>query len=153
MIDGFAFQTNILVLNTGAKAVRAGRTMDDVVAAIFWVNDKAGEISSGNRKQSGRVGQVGQAVSQMDQTTQQNTAPDVQSATAAQSLRAHAAALVQAVAVFRQGGYEVPFACVGVTQPCRPALKRPAAGQSPCLSNRFMTSQLFAQDYFGRVAI
>ncbi len=45
--------------------------------------------------------QVGQAVSQMDQVTQQNSALVEESAAAAESLRQQAARLVDAVAVFR----------------------------------------------------
>ncbi len=85
-------------------AARAGQTMDQIVSAVGRVNDIAGEISSASREQSSGVGQVGQAISQMDQATQQNAALVEESAAAAESLRAQAAALVQAVAVFRLGG-------------------------------------------------
>ena len=46
------------------------------------------------------VGQVGQAVQQLDHSTQQNAALVEQGAAAAQSLQQQASALVQAVAVF-----------------------------------------------------
>jgi methyl-accepting chemotaxis protein len=48
-----------------------------------------------------RVEQVGEAVGQMDQTTQQNAALVEQSAAAAESLRQQAARLVDSVAQFR----------------------------------------------------
>jgi methyl-accepting chemotaxis protein len=47
------------------------------------------------------VSQVGQAVAQMDQATQQNAALVEQSAAAAASLREQAQRLVEAVAAFR----------------------------------------------------
>ena len=47
------------------------------------------------------MAQVGDAITQMDQATQQNAALVQQSATAAESLRAQAQHLVQAVAVFK----------------------------------------------------
>jgi len=47
------------------------------------------------------VQQVGDAVGQMDQATQQNAALVEESAAAAESLRGQAQGLVQAVAVFR----------------------------------------------------
>jgi methyl-accepting chemotaxis protein len=50
------------------------------------------------------VAQVGEAVTQMDQATQKNAALVEQSAAAADSLRAQAAQLVQAVSVFRLAG-------------------------------------------------
>jgi methyl-accepting chemotaxis protein len=79
----------------------AGRTMEEVVAAIRRVTDIVGEISTASVEQSNGVSQVGQAVTQMDQATQQNAALVEQSAAAAESLRQQAQQLVQAVAVFR----------------------------------------------------
>ena len=55
------------------------------------------------REQSAGVAQVGQAVTRMDQGTQQNAALVEQSAAAAESLRTQAQQLVQAVAVFKLG--------------------------------------------------
>jgi methyl-accepting chemotaxis protein len=50
------------------------------------------------------VRQVGEAVTQMDQTTQQNAALVEQSAAAADGLRSQARKLVEAVSVFRLSG-------------------------------------------------
>jgi methyl-accepting chemotaxis protein len=82
-------------------ADQAGATMDEVVTAIQRVNALMGEISAASREQSNGVGQVGDAVQQMDQATQQNAALVEQSAAAADSLKAQARQLVDAVAVFR----------------------------------------------------
>jgi len=79
----------------------AGHTMRDVVASIQRVADIMAEIDVASREQSSGVAQVGQAVTQMDQTTQQNAALVEQSAAAAESLQRQAQGLVQAVAVFR----------------------------------------------------
>ncbi len=59
-----------------------------------------GEISSASVEQSVGVAQIGEAVTQMDQATQQNAALVEQSAAAAASLNAQAQHLVQAMAVF-----------------------------------------------------
>jgi methyl-accepting chemotaxis protein-1 (serine sensor receptor) len=83
-----------------ALADQAGRTMGEVVAAIQRVTDLMGEINAASAEQSAGVGQVGQAVTQMDQATQQNAALVEQSAAAAASLRLQAQRLVQAVSVF-----------------------------------------------------
>ena len=80
---------------------RAGATMQEVVASIRRVTDIMGEISAASTEQSAGVAQVGQAVTQMDQATQQNAALVEQSAAAADSLKAQAHKLVEAVAVFR----------------------------------------------------
>jgi methyl-accepting chemotaxis protein len=80
---------------------RAGTTMLEVVTSIKRVTDIMGEISTASDEQSAGVAQIGEAVSQMDQTTQQNAALVEESAAAAESLNGQAQHLVQAVAVFK----------------------------------------------------
>ncbi len=84
----------------------AGSTMIEVVTAIRRVTDIMGEISSASNEQSMGVAQVCEAVTQMDQVTQQNAALVEESAAAAESLKSQAEALVHSVAVFKlnQGG-------------------------------------------------
>jgi methyl-accepting chemotaxis protein len=82
-------------------ADQAGTTMTEVVASIKRVTDIMGEISAASTEQSAGVAQVGEAVTQMDQTTQQNAALVEQMAAAASSLKSQAAELVEAVAVFK----------------------------------------------------
>ena len=89
---------------------RAGSTMDEVVGAIRRVTDIMGEISAASRQQSAGVSQVGEAITQMDQTTQQNAALVEQMAAAASSLSQQAGDLVQAVAVFKLAGHTNPRA-------------------------------------------
>jgi methyl-accepting chemotaxis protein len=79
---------------------QAGTTMQQVVSSIKRVADIMGEIDSASTEQSAGVKQVGDAVSLMDQSTQQNAALVEESAAAAESLRGQAGQLVQAVAVF-----------------------------------------------------
>jgi methyl-accepting chemotaxis protein len=80
---------------------QAGQTMDEVVASIRRVTDIVAEISAASVEQSSGVGQVGEAIAQMDQATQQNAALVEQSAAAAESLKGQAGALVQTVSVFK----------------------------------------------------
>jgi len=150
VIDGIAFQTNILSLNAAVEAARAGeqgrgfavvasevralaqrsaeaakeikslihassdkvsegsnlvgdagRVIGNVVAQVRRVNDLVGEISAASKEQSQGIDQIGDAVSQLDQVTQQNAALVEESAAAAESLRHQAARLADAVAVFR----------------------------------------------------
>src|SRR5450830_1463674 len=98
---------------------RAGHTMDEVVAAIQDLARLMGEISSASAEQSAGLGQVGEAVSQMDQATQQNAALVEESAAAAISLRNQAERLVQSVAVFKlaRGATAEPKLAVEVTTP------------------------------------
>jgi len=74
-----------------------------VVTSIKRVTDIMGEISSASTEQSLGVAQVGEAVGQMDQATQQNAALVEQMAAAASSLKSQANELVAAVAVFKLG--------------------------------------------------
>jgi methyl-accepting chemotaxis protein len=80
---------------------KAGATMTDVVTSIKRVTDIMGEISAASIEQSAGVSQVGEAITQMDQTTQQNAALVEEMAAAASSLKSQAQDLVQVVAVFK----------------------------------------------------
>jgi methyl-accepting chemotaxis protein-1 (serine sensor receptor) len=79
---------------------QAGITMTEIVSSIARVTDIMGEISAASSEQSSGVGQIGEAISHMDQATQQNAALVEESAAAAESLKEQAHQLVQAVAVF-----------------------------------------------------
>jgi methyl-accepting chemotaxis protein len=83
---------------------QAGNTMAEVVASIRRVTDIMGEINASSAEQASGVSQVGEAVTHMDQTTQQNAALVEQMAAAAGSLNSQASELVQAVAVFKLSG-------------------------------------------------
>jgi methyl-accepting chemotaxis protein len=80
---------------------QAGSTMTEVVGSIKRVTDIMGEISAASNEQALGVAQVGEAVSQMDQATQQNAALVEEMAAAASGLKSQAQELVQTVAVFR----------------------------------------------------
>ncbi|WMD22116.1 methyl-accepting chemotaxis protein [Achromobacter seleniivolatilans] len=84
----------------------AGSTMADVVTAIRRVTDIMGEISVASNEQSTGVGQVGEAVTQMDEVTQQNAALVEEMAAAASSLTEQATALVKVVSVFKLANRE-----------------------------------------------
>ena len=80
---------------------KAGETMTEVVTSIRRVTDIMGEISAASNEQSSGVAQVGEAVTSMDQATQQNAALVEEMAAAASSLRTQSHELVQVVAVFQ----------------------------------------------------
>jgi methyl-accepting chemotaxis protein len=94
--------TSVARVEQGTVLVdQAGATMTDVVSAIQRATRIMGEISNASTEQSAGVAQVGQAVGQMDQVTQQNAALVEQSAVASESLRTQAQQLVQTMAIFK----------------------------------------------------
>ncbi|NLY28248.1 MAG: HAMP domain-containing protein [Alcaligenaceae bacterium] len=84
-----------------ALADDAGRTMNEVVDAIRRVTEIMGDISAASAAQSTSVHEVGQAVNQMENATQQNAALVEEAAAAAASLKQEAGQLVRAVAAFK----------------------------------------------------
>ncbi|NDL63589.1 methyl-accepting chemotaxis protein [Acerihabitans arboris] len=89
-------------VNIGSTQVaHAGETMDDIVQAITHVTNIMGEIASASDEQSKGIQQIGQAVTEMDSVTQQNSALVQQSAAAAASLEEQARHLTEMVAVFQ----------------------------------------------------
>ncbi|WP_225978931.1 methyl-accepting chemotaxis protein, partial [Paracidovorax cattleyae] len=118
-------------VESGAQlADRAGSTMTEVVGSIRRVTDIMGEISAASSEQSAGVAQVGEAVTQMDQTTQQNAALVEEMAAAASSLRSQAQDLVQAVSVFRLASDGPPAVVAAVPSvTAAPAVPAPAAAR------------------------
>jgi methyl-accepting chemotaxis protein len=80
---------------------QAGATMLEVVNAIKRVTDIMGEITAASNEQALGVAQIGEAVSQMDQATQQNAALVEEMAAAASGLKSLAEELVETVSVFK----------------------------------------------------
>jgi methyl-accepting chemotaxis protein len=114
----------------GYKLVeQAGNTMDEVVNAVKRVTDIMGEISAASTEQSQGIEQVNRAITQMDETTQQNAALVEEAAAAAEVCRTRPASLSQSVAVFKleRGGGRVGRA---VAAPARRS-ERPASLPAP----------------------
>ncbi len=110
---------------------QAGSTMQEVVSSIRRVTDIMGEISAASQEQSLGVAQVGEAVTSLDQTTQQNAALVEEMAAAASSLNSQAGELVQAVAVFKLAGGQGSHATripnrSTASKPYTPPLRHPA---------------------------
>ena len=94
--------TSVDRVETGSRLVQdAGATMGDIVASVKRVSDIIGEISAAASEQRGGIGQVGNAVNQLDQMTQQNAALVEEGAAAAESLKEQAQTLTRLVATFR----------------------------------------------------
>ena len=86
----------------------AGGTMQQAVQGIGRVAALVSDISAAAAEQSTGMGQIGEAVQHLDQTTQQNAALVEELTAAARSLQDQAAAQVQALAVFTLAGQAAP---------------------------------------------
>jgi methyl-accepting chemotaxis protein len=80
---------------------QAGSTMDEVVTSFQQVASLVTDITNASREQSSGIEQVTQAVSQMDEVTQQNAALVEEAAAAAASLEGQVHGLVQSVGMFK----------------------------------------------------
>jgi methyl-accepting chemotaxis protein len=89
-------------VDAGSKLVdEAGKTMDEIVTSVKHVADIMSEITAASQEQSSGIEEVNRAIGQMDEMTQQNAALVEQAAAAAESMQDQAAALVEAVSVFK----------------------------------------------------
>ncbi|RZL39017.1 MAG: methyl-accepting chemotaxis protein [Rubrivivax sp.] len=89
-------------VQSGSRLVQdAGSTMGEIVGAVQRVTDIMGEISASASAQSQGIDDVTQAVTEVDDMTQQNAALVEESAAAAESLREQGQRLAQVVSQFR----------------------------------------------------
>ena len=82
-------------------ADKAGQTMIDVVNSVKRVTDIMAEISAASIEQSTGIEQVNQAITQMDDVTQQNAALVEQAAAASESLEEQSQQLTAMISVFK----------------------------------------------------
>jgi methyl-accepting chemotaxis protein len=89
-------------VDAGTELVeQAGQSVSNIVSQVQRVNDLIGAITAASAEQSSGISQVGHAVAQLDQVTQQNAALVEESAAAADSLKHQATVLADVVNVFR----------------------------------------------------
>lgn len=88
-------------VKNGAQLVnRSGEVIDSIISSVNKVHTLMEQISVASEEQSRGIGQVGQAVTEMDGVTQQNAALVQQSAAAAASLEEQAQRLSQSISSF-----------------------------------------------------
>ena len=93
---------SVTKVENGSRLVdEAGQSVQNIVGQVKRVNDLIAEISAASKEQTQGIGQVGDAVNQLDQVTQQNAALVEESAAAAESLKTQAARLAEVVGTFR----------------------------------------------------
>ncbi len=104
----------------GTKLVaQAGKTMEEIVAAIRGVTTIMSEISAASMEQTSGIEQVNQAIGQMDDVTQQNAALVEQAAAAAESLEEQTQTLAVTVSHFKLDGNSRGFTGFANAEPVR----------------------------------
>jgi methyl-accepting chemotaxis protein len=89
-------------VKSGAELVKgAGKTLDDILTSVKRVADIVGEIASASSEQAAGIDQVNQAITQMDEMTQQNAALVEESTAAAHSLEEQSRELNRLMGFFK----------------------------------------------------
>ncbi|MFJ1471671.1 methyl-accepting chemotaxis protein [Massilia orientalis] len=114
------------VADGATLAGQAGQTMRDIVDSIGRVTGIMNEIVASSREQASGIGQVNQAIVQMDGVTQQNAALVEESAAATRAMHAQAQALAGLVEVFRVQAKAQP-----APKPALPSARRAAPAAAP----------------------
>ncbi|HWJ93523.1 MAG TPA: methyl-accepting chemotaxis protein [Telluria sp.] len=104
---------SVAKVNAGSALVdQAGVTMEQIVASVRKVHDIMAEIAQAGQRQASGIEEIGHAIGNMDEMTQQNSALVEEASAAAASLADQAGQLTAALAVFKleQGSPALPSA-------------------------------------------
>ena len=120
--------TSVHNVEAGSSQVQqAGQSMQEIVQGVRRVSDLIGEITASTSEQRDGIGQVNQAVANLDQMTQQNAALVEEASAAAAAMSEQAQHLAQVVSVFKVGGDGAPATAPALRAPRAPAT-RPRLG-------------------------
>ncbi|NDP57754.1 MAG: HAMP domain-containing protein [Oxalobacteraceae bacterium] len=122
-------------VEAGSRLVdEAGQSMQQIVGSVRQVADIMAEITSASQEQSAGIAEVNQAISQMDEMTQQNSALVEQAAAAAESMQQQSIELMQAVALFRLAKGDSPLAMPATSRPVSAPARPRAVAALPARS-------------------
>lgn len=131
-------------ISTGNELVsKSGETMKDIVSAIKKVSAIMSDIAAASIEQTTGLDEIGKAVTQMDEMTQQNAALVEEAAAASESLLTQADQLATNMSQFivdesgssamRRPALAAPKAAPKISKPAamnKPAVKKPASSMS-----------------------
>ncbi len=114
--------TSVETVQTGSDQVaQAGKSMEEITHSVRRVSDLIGEITAASVEQRDGIGQVNQAVGQLEQMTQQNASLVQESTSSAAVLSEQAQALNAAVSAFQITAAAQDMASPPPLAPARPA--------------------------------
>jgi methyl-accepting chemotaxis protein len=96
-----AEEINVLASDSVDIAEKAGGLISNVVPDISRTSDLVQEISAASAEQSSGIGQINEAMTQLDTATQQNASASEELAATSEEMSGQAAQLQQAVAFFK----------------------------------------------------
>ena len=98
-------QTSVQKVRSGTEFVNeTGKSLSEIVTGVKKVGDIVAEIAAASVEQSQGIAQVNQAVSEMDEITQQNAALAEQASAASISMTDQATTMSQLLGFFEMGG-------------------------------------------------
>jgi len=98
-------QDSVRKVEDGSLLVtQSGQTLEQIVISVNKVSDIVAEIAAASREQSLGIEQVGRAVMQMDELTQQNAALVEQATAASQNMTTEASGLNEMMGRYDLGG-------------------------------------------------
>ncbi|GJI94604.1 methyl-accepting chemotaxis protein [Duganella caerulea] len=112
---------------------KAGQTMSEIVTSISRVTQIMSQISHASEEQSLGIAQVNDAITQMDQVTQQNAALVEEAAAAAESMQEQSAKLAEAVGVFKLDASQMAMQARALP-PARPRVAPPPRRPAPAVA-------------------
>jgi methyl-accepting chemotaxis protein len=129
-------QDSVEKVKGGSELVNeSGSTLQEIVLGVKQVGDIIAEIAAASAEQSSGIDQVNQAVTAMDEVTQQNAALAEQTSAASASMTEKAREMEELMGFFTVSGRNsgraaykpAPARSAAPRQPARPAAKGPAA--------------------------
>jgi methyl-accepting chemotaxis protein-1 (serine sensor receptor) len=112
-------------VDAGSRLVEeAGTTMGEVVTNVKRVSDIVAEIMAASGEQSAGIEQINQAITQMDNVTQQNASLVEEAAAAAEAMQDQATNLSRAISVFKVNGMHAALPMGSSTRAATPKLPK-----------------------------
>jgi methyl-accepting chemotaxis protein len=113
-----------LASNSVQMAEKAGHLLDEMVPSINKTSDLVQEITAASEEQSSGVGQINNAMSQLNQITQQNASASEELAATAEEMSSQAEQLQHSMGFFK-------VESTGIAQQAKAVIHKAAAGGKP----------------------